>query len=104
MDFTNERVPNQAGKPAVLLGQACCEGSRIRKQTNTDLSMLPDHVVEGFRTLIDDLASVIVNVIRLPSAGTERTTIVTRRTRLQNRVLELLEVSPNRTGPMNLTG
>ena len=39
--------------------------------------------VHSFRTLIDDLASVVVNVIRLPGAGTERTTIVTRRTRLQ---------------------
>ena len=86
------------------LRQAWCEGSRIRKQTNTDLSMLPDHVVEGFRTLIDDLASVVVNVIRPPGAGTERTIIVTRRTRLQSRAFELLEVNPDRTAPINLTG
>ena len=60
--------------------------------------------VHSFRTLIDDLASVVVNVIRLPGAGQERTTIVTRRTRLQSRAFELLEVNPDRTVPINLTG
>ena len=60
--------------------------------------------VHSFRTLLDDLASVVVNVIRLPGAGTERTTIVTRRTRLQSRAFELLEVNPDRTVPINLTG
>ncbi|MDE0045920.1 MAG: hypothetical protein OXU19_08675 [bacterium] len=64
--------------------------------------MLPDHVVEGLRTLIDDLASVVVNVIRLPGAGPERNTIVTRRTRVQCRAFELLEGNPDRTAPMNL--
>ena len=38
-------------------------------QTNANLSMLPDHVVEGFRALIDDLARVVVNVIRLPAGN-----------------------------------
>ena len=62
--------------------------------------MLPDHAVEGFRTRIDDL----VNVVRLPGAGRERTTIVTRRTRLQSRAFELLEVNPDRSVPINVTG
>ncbi len=52
MAFTIERVPNQAGKPAVLLRQAWREGSRIRKKTIANLSMLPDHVIEGFRTVL----------------------------------------------------
>ncbi|MCY4589407.1 MAG: transposase, partial [Alphaproteobacteria bacterium] len=60
--------------------------------------------VHSFRTLIDDLASVVVNVIRLPGASKERTTIVTRRTKLQSRAFELLEVNPDRTVPINMTG
>ncbi len=44
MAFNIERLPNQAGKPAVLLRQA----SRIRKKTIANLFMLSDHVVEGF--------------------------------------------------------
>ena len=60
--------------------------------------------MHSFRTLIDDLASVVVNVIRLPGAGEERTTIVTRRTRLQSRALELLEVNPDRSVPIGVTG
>ena len=60
--------------------------------------------VHSFRTLIDDLASVVVNVIRLPGAGTERTTIVTRRTRLQSRAFELLEINPDRTVPISMSG
>ncbi len=60
--------------------------------------------MHSFRTLIDDLASVVVNVIRLPGAGQKRTTIVTRRIRLQSRAFELLEVNPDRTVPINLTG
>ena len=71
---------------------------RGRKETPDGLP------VHSFRTLIDDLASVVVNVIRLPGAGQERTTIVTRRTRLQSRAFELLEVNPDRTVPINLTG
>ena len=52
MAFNIERVPTQAGKPAVLLRQAWREGSRIRKKAIANLSMLPDHVVEGFRTVL----------------------------------------------------
>ena len=49
--FNIERVPNQAGKPAVPLRQAWREGSRIKKKIVANLSMLPDHVVEGFRSV-----------------------------------------------------
>ena len=45
-----------------------------------------------------------VYVIRLPGAGQQRTIIVNRRTRLQNRAFELPEVNPDRTVPINLTG
>ena len=67
MAFSIEHVPNQAGKPAVLLRHAWREGTRIRKKTIANLSMLPDHVVEGFRTVlkggaaasdVDDLMTV----------------------------------------------
>ena len=52
MAFNIEHVPNQAGKPAVLLRHAWREGTRIRKKTIANLSMLPNHVVEGFRTVL----------------------------------------------------
>ena len=60
--------------------------------------------VHRFRTLIVDLASAVVNVIRLPSVGTERTIIVTERTRRQDRAFELMEVNSNRTVPIRMTG
>ena len=52
MAFNIETVPNQAGKPAILLRQAWREGKRIRKKTIANLSKLPPHVVEGFRTVL----------------------------------------------------
>ena len=52
MAFNIERVPNQAGKPAVLLRQAWREGARIRKKTIANLSKLPPEVVEGFRAVL----------------------------------------------------
>ena len=75
--------------------------ARRKAQAKVTPDGLPVH---SFRTLIDDLASVAVNVVRLPGAGRERTTIVTQRTRLQNRAFELLEVNPDRTVPINRTG
>ena len=51
----------------------------------------------------EDLASVVVNYIRRPGPGKERTTAVTKRTRLQNRAFQLLEVNPDRTVPINET-
>ena len=75
--------------------------ARRKAQAKVTPDGLPVH---SFRTLIDDLASVVVNVIRLPGAGTERATIVTQRTRLQNRAFELLEVNPDRSVPINMTG
>jgi len=52
MAYTIECVPNQAGKPAVLLREAWREGKRIRKRTVANLSRLPPHVVDGFRTVL----------------------------------------------------
>ena len=52
MAFNIETVPNQAGKPAILLRHAWREGGRIRKKTIANLSRLPPHVVEGFRTVL----------------------------------------------------
>ena len=75
--------------------------ARAKKAAKTAPNGDPVH---SFRTVLDDLASVVVNVVRLPGAGTERTTIVTRRTRLQSRAFELLEVNPDRTVPISMTG
>ncbi len=75
--------------------------ARRKAHTKETPEGLPVH---SFRTLLDDLASVVVNVVHLPGAGTECTTIVTRRTRLQSRAFELLEVNPERTVPINMTG
>ena len=52
MAFNIEYVPNQAGKPAVLLRQAWREGIRIRKRTIANLSKLPVEIIEGFRTIL----------------------------------------------------
>ena len=52
MAFNIESVPNQAGKPAILLRQAWREGRRIRKKTIANLSKLPPDVIEGFRAVL----------------------------------------------------
>ena len=52
MSFHIEAIPNQAGKPAILLRQAWREGKRIRKKTLANLSKLPPEVVDGFRTVL----------------------------------------------------
>ena len=40
----------------------------------------------------------------VPGLAPERTAIVTQRTRLQNRTVELPEVTPDRADPVNMTG
>ncbi len=52
MALNIERIPNQAGKPAVLLRHAWREGKSVRKKTLANLSKLPPHIVEGFRTVL----------------------------------------------------
>ncbi len=52
MSFHIESIPNQAGKPAILLRQAWRDGSRIRKRTIANLSRFPPQVVDGFRTIL----------------------------------------------------
>ena len=47
MAFNIESVPNQAGKPAILLREAWREGKRIRKRTVANLSKFPPEIVEG---------------------------------------------------------
>ena len=54
MAFNIERVPHQPGKPTVSLGQA----RRVRKKTVADLSLLPEHVIEGSRTVIESGVAV----------------------------------------------
>ena len=52
MAFNMESVPNQAGKPAILLRQAWREGRRVRKKTIANLSKLPPDIIEGFRAVL----------------------------------------------------
>ncbi len=58
MAFNIESVPNQAGKPAILLRQAWREGKRIRKKTIANLSKLPPEIVEGFRAVLKGAVTV----------------------------------------------
>ena len=52
MALNIETVPNQAGKPAILLRQAWREGKRIRKKTVANLSKFPPEIVDGFREVL----------------------------------------------------
>ena len=58
MAFNIESVPNQAGKPAILLREAWREGKRIRKRTVANLSKFPPEVVEGFRAVLKGAVAV----------------------------------------------
>ena len=60
--------------------------------------------VHSFRTLLDDLSCVVVNTVRLPGADQARMAVVTRSTRLQRRAFELLEVNPDQSVPISVTG
>ncbi len=60
--------------------------------------------VEKIRTLLDDLSDVVVNTVRLPGTDGAGMPVVTRRTGLQRRAFELLEVNPDQTVPISVTG
>ena len=52
MSFHIKTIPNQAGKPAILLRKAWREGTRIRKKTLANLTPLPPRAIEGFRVVL----------------------------------------------------
>ena len=52
MAINIERVPNQSGKPAILMRHAWREGTRIRKKTIANLSQFPPYLVEGMKALL----------------------------------------------------
>ena len=58
MAFSIESVPNQAGKPAILLREAWREGRKIHKRTVASLSSLPPEAVEGFRAVLKGAVAV----------------------------------------------
>ncbi len=58
MALNIETVPNQAGKPAILLRQAWREGKRIRKKTVANLSKFPPEIVDGFREVLKGAVAV----------------------------------------------
>ncbi len=60
--------------------------------------------VHSFRTLLDDLSTIVVNTVRLPGTEQARVAIVTRLTTLQGRALALLDVKPDQAVPMTETG
>ncbi len=47
-----ERVPNRNSPPAVLLRESYRLDGKVKKRTLANLSRLPEHLVEGFRTLL----------------------------------------------------
>ena len=59
---------------------------------------LDDLSVHSIRTLIENLAIVVVNIICLPG-----TTVVTRLNMLQSRTFQLLNVNLDRIVPINMT-
>ena len=87
-----------------LVASAPRRWRRLKRRRQASAGRTPDGLpVHSFGTFIDDLAGVLVIIIRLPGAGRERATVVTRRTRLQNRAFQFLEVNPDRIVPMNVT-
>ncbi len=58
MAFNIESIPNQAGKPAILLRQAWREGKRVRKRTIANLPEPPPTVTGGFRAVLKGAVAV----------------------------------------------
>ncbi len=58
--------------------------------------------VPSFRTLLEDLSSVVLNTVRLPGPAAAQVPIVTQPTPLQHRAFSLLEVNPNQIVPMSV--
>ena len=60
--------------------------------------------VHSFETLLDDLSSVVLNIVRMAEHPESRLAPVTQPTPLQARAFELLEVKPTRLVPIRMTG
>ena len=70
-----------------------------------DTKRTPDGLpVHSFETLLDDLSSVVLNIVRMPEHPESKLALVTQPTPLQARAFDLLEVKPSRLVPIRMTG
>ena len=70
-----------------------------------DTKQTPDGLpVHSFETLLDDLSSVVLNIVRMPEHPESKLALVTQLTPLQARAFDLLEVKPPRLVPIRMTG
>ncbi len=60
--------------------------------------------VHSFRTLLDDLSSVVLNRVCIPGGTETELAVVTTPTRLQAFALELLDVNPGQFVPIRMAG
>ena len=98
MAFNIEVVPNQAGKPAILLRQAWREGKRVRKKTIANLSKLPPQVIEGFRTVLKGGVAVsdVSELLEIEHSFDHGNTIAVLGTARKRALARLLHRSPSR--------
>ncbi len=101
MAFNIEVVPNQAGKPAILLRQAWREGKRVRKKTIANLSKLPPQVIEGFRTVLKGGVAVsdVSELLEIEHSFDHGNTIAVLGTARKRALARLLHRSPSASAP-----
>ena len=77
------------------------ESAKAKAGTKLTHDGLPVH---SFRTLLDDLSGMALNLLRLPSHAETLLTVVTAPTQVQKRTLDLLGVKPDQNVPIRTTG
>ena len=76
-------------------------GAKRKADTKRTPDGLPVH---SFETLLDDLSSVVLNIVRMPEHPESRLALVTQPTEIRARAFEFLEVKPTRLVPIRMTG
>ncbi len=77
------------------------ESARDKAASKRTPDGLPVH---SFRTLMEDLSTMVLNQLRLPGQESSLISIVTSPTPVQARALALLGVKPNHKVPIRMAG
>ena len=89
----DDREGARQGRSTPVAKAGVSESARARAGSRTTAD---GHPVHGFRTLIDDLATLTLNEVSLPGCPDHAMQVMAQPTRLQRRAFEFLEIDPAR--------
>ena len=96
-DPATERVPRDTPVAAAQVS----ERARDKARTKRTAEGFPAH---SFPTLLGDLASLVLNRVRLPTPEQAAIMIATKSTKLQRRAFDLLGIDPQQDVSITVTG